>query len=54
MQGSRKHYCINTHATKAGSVDEACEELLKDSKVGGWVRGGVRGQGEGGGGGVGG
>ena len=39
-QGSRKHYCINMHATKQASIDEACEELLKESQVGGlapWV-----------------
>lgn len=33
-QGSRKHYCINMHATKQTSIDEACEELLKESQVG--------------------
>lgn len=33
-QGSRKHYCVNMHATKQSSIDEACEELLKESQVG--------------------
>lgn len=33
-QGSRKHYCINMHATRQTSIDEACEELLKESQVG--------------------
>ena len=37
-QGSRKHYCINQRATRQSSVDEACEELLKESQV----RGGSR------------
>ncbi|PSC69785.1 Fanconi anemia group J-like protein [Micractinium conductrix] len=30
--GSRKHYCINQRATRQSSVDEACEELLKESQ----------------------
>ncbi|KAL4419625.1 hypothetical protein ABPG77_008566 [Micractinium sp. CCAP 211/92] len=30
--GSRKHYCINMHATRQTSIDEACEELLKESQ----------------------
>lgn len=37
LQGSRKHYCINMHATKQSSIDEACEELLKESQVGAHV-----------------
>ena len=33
-QGSKKHYCVNKHATRQqGGIDEACDELLKDGKV---------------------
>ena len=29
---SKQHYCVNSHARAQTSLDEACDELLKDSK----------------------
>ena len=32
--GSKQHYCVNPHARDKSSLEEACEELLKESQCG--------------------